>query len=148
MKVILTQDVKKLGQQGDVVEVSDGYARNYLIPRGMVEEATKMKLKEVEEKSASLQKKRDREKIEAEELKARLEGKSVTIKVKTGSGDKLFGAVTAREISDILQEEFGVAIDKKKIDIPEAIKNLGEYKVRLKIYPSVQAEVKIIVTSA
>ena len=147
MKVILIQDVKKLGKKGDIVEVSDGYARNFLIPQGLVEEGTKTKIKETEEKTVRQAKKIDREKEQAELTKARLEGREVTIKVKAGTGDKLFGAVTAKEISDILQKEFGVSIDKKKIEIVEPIKHLGEHTVRLKIYPSVQAEVKLIVAS-
>lgn len=147
MKVILTQDVKKLGQEGDIVEVANGYGRNYLIPRGMAEEATKEKIKEVKEKNVSQEKKKEREKSEAEELKARIDGKSVTIKAKAGSSDKLFGAVTSKEISDILQEELGVSIDKKKIDVPEPIKSLGEHQVRIKLFPEVQAEVKVIVAS-
>ncbi len=147
MKVILIQDVKKIGQKGQIIEVSDGYARNYLIPQGLAEEGTKTKIKEAQEKSVREEKKKSREKEQAEALKARIDGKTVQIKVKTGAGDKLFGAVTAKEISDILQKEFGVPIDKKKIDIPEAIKHLGEHTIRLKIYPSVQAEVKIVVAS-
>lgn len=147
MKVILIQDVKKLGQKGQIFEVSDGYARNFLIPQGLAEEGTKTKIKETQEKNVREEKKKDREKEQAEALKARLDGKRVQIKVKTGAGDKLFGAVTAKEISDILQKEFRVSIDKKKIEIPEPIKHLGEHTVRLKIYPSVQAEVKIVVAS-
>ncbi|HHW61780.1 MAG TPA: 50S ribosomal protein L9 [Syntrophomonadaceae bacterium] len=147
MKVILTEDVKKLGQKGDIVEVANGYGRNYLIPRGMAEEATKEKIKEIKEKNVSQEKKKEREKSEAEELKARIDGKSVTIKARTGSSEKLFGAVTSKEISDILQEELGVSIDKKKIDVPEPIKNLGEHQVRIKLFPEVQAEVKVIVAS-
>jgi len=147
MKVILIQDVKKLGQKGQIIEVSDGYARNFLIPQGLAEEGTKTKIKETQEKNVREDKKKDREREQAESLKARLDGKSAQIKVKTGAGDKLFGAVTTKEISDILQKEFKVSIDKKKIEILEPIKHLGEHTVRLKIYPSVQAEVKIVVAS-
>lgn len=145
MKVILTQDVKKLGLKGQVLEVSDGYARNFLIPQGLAHEATKTKLKEIQEKSVKDERKKSSEKEKAEALKIKLDGKKVEIKVKAGTGDKLFGAVTTREIADILQEELGVSMDKKKIEIGEPIKHLGKYNIKLKIYPSVQAEIKLIV---
>jgi len=145
MKVILTQEVKKLGLKGQVLEVSDGYARNFLIPQGLAEEATKTKLKEIQEKSGKEERKKTSEKEKAEALKMKLHGKKIEIKVKAGAGDKLFGAVTVKEIADILQKDFGVSIDKKKIDVGEAIKHLGQYNIKLKIYPSVQAEVKLIV---
>jgi len=147
MKVILTQDVKKLGLKGEVKDVSDGYARNFLIPQGLAEEATKTKLKEEQEKHLKEEKKKAKEKTAAEALKAKLDGKKVEVKVKTGGGNKLFGAVTAREIADILQKEFGVLIDKKKIDMGEPIKHLGEYAVKIKLYPSIQAEVKLNITT-
>lgn len=146
MKVILTQEVKKLGSKGQILEVSDGYARNYLIPQGLAEEATKTKIKEIQEKSIKEEKKKSSEKDNAEALKNKLHGKKVEIRVKAGAGDKLFGAVTTREIADLIQAEFGVTIDKKKIEMDESIKHLGQYKIRLKIYPSVQAELKLVVS--
>lgn len=143
MKVILIQDVKKIGEKGKILEVSDGYARNFLIPRGLAEEATRTKLKEQEEKSAKEAKQKSKEKEKAQALKERIDGQKLEIKVKTGGGDKLFGAVTPKEIADNLQKEFGVSIDKKKIDINETIKHLGEYKVKVKVYPSIQAELLV-----
>jgi large subunit ribosomal protein L9 len=147
MKVILTQEVKKLGIKGQILEVSDGYARNFLIPQGLAEEATKTKIKEIQEKSIKEEKKKSSEKDSAEALKNKLHGKEVEIRVKAGAGDKLFGAVTTREIADLLQAKFGVSIDKKKIDLGEPIKHLGQYNIKLKIYPSVQAELKLVVAS-
>ncbi len=147
MKIILTQDVKKLGTKGQVLEVSDGYARNFLLPQGLAEEANKTKLKEIQEKNLKEEKKKNKEKEAAEELKQKLNGQSVEIKVKTGGGDKLFGAVTSKEIADSIQQKFKVPIDKKKIEIGEAIKHLGEYKVKVKIYPSVQAELNLIISN-
>lgn len=146
MKVILNQDVKKLGIKGEIIEVSDGYARNYLIPQGLAEEATKTRIKEITEKSIKEEKKKSSEKDSAEALKNRLQGKKVEIRVKAGAGDRLFGAVTTREIADLLQAEFGVSIDKKKIEIDEPIKHLGQHKIKLKIYPAVQAEIKLVVS--
>ncbi|HEX3011876.1 MAG TPA: 50S ribosomal protein L9 [Syntrophomonadaceae bacterium] len=145
MKIILIKDVKNLGREGEIKQVSDGYARNFLIPRGLAAEATATKLKESQERGVREQKKKDRETEEAQELKQKLDGKSVSIQVKTGGSDRLFGAVTAKEIADVIKQNFGVNIDKKKIDIAEPIKHLGEYQIKLKIYPSIQAEIKVIV---
>ncbi|NLN88211.1 MAG: 50S ribosomal protein L9 [Syntrophomonadaceae bacterium] len=143
MKVILIQDVKKLGSKGQIMEVSDGYGRNYLIPQGLAEEATKTRLKEIEEKGIKAEKKKNAEKEKAEIMKSKLHGQQVNIKVKTGSGDRLFGAVTPKEIAEVLQENFGVTIDKKKIEVGEPIKHVGNYTINIKIYPAVQAEVKL-----
>ncbi|MGS0765923.1 50S ribosomal protein L9 [Syntrophomonas curvata] len=148
MKVILVQDVKNLGREGEVREVSDGYARNFLIPKGLATEATKGNLKEIEEKAIRLQKQKDRERIEAQALVERLDGKSVKIAARVGGGDKLFGAVTAREISEAINQEFKVKLDKKKVDLGDPIKHLGEYPVKLKIYPSLQAQIMVRVEAA
>ncbi len=145
MRVILIQDVKKLGTKGQVLEVSDGYGRNYLIPQGLAEEATKTRVKEIQEKNLKAEKKKNTEKDNAEALRNKLHGQKIKIRVKTGSGDRLFGAVTAKEIADALQQNYGVNIDKKKIETGEPIKHLGNYTVKIKIYPAVQAEIKIVV---
>jgi large subunit ribosomal protein L9 len=147
MKVILIQDVKKLGKVGDIKEVSDGYARNFLIPKGLAKEATTTLLKETQEKSVREEKKKDKEKEQAEAVKQKIDGKSITIKAKTGGGDKLFGAITVREVSDSIHQQLGLVVDKKKIDMAEPIKHLGEYQAKIKIYPSIQAEIKIIVAA-
>lgn len=148
MKVILTQDVKNLGKEGDVKDVSDGYARNYLIPRGLVVEATKANIKEKEDQASRLQKQKDREKTEAQALHDRLNGKSITLTARCGGGDKLFGAVTSKEIADTLNKQFKVKLDKKKVDLGEPIKHLGEYPVKIKIYPLIQAEITVRVEAA
>jgi len=147
MKVILTQDVKKQGVKGQVLEVSDGYARNYLIPQGLAEEASKTRLKEIEEKNLRDAKQKDKEKDNANKLKIKLDGQTIELKAKTGSNDKLFGAVTSQEIADAVEGRFGIKIDKKKIEQGEAIKHLGEYSFKIKIYPSIQAELKLIITA-
>ena len=145
MKVILTEDIKKLGVMGQIVEVTNGYGRNYLIPHGLAEEATKGKVSEIEAKSLKAEKRKHSEKERAEALKQQLHGQKVEIKVKAGSGDKLFGAVTAKEIAESLQAAFGVTIDKKKIDTGDPIKQLGTHNIKLKIYPAVQADIKLVV---
>ena len=143
MKVILTQDVKNLGKEGDVKDISDGYARNYLIPRGLVVEATKANIKEKEDQTNRLQKQKEREQTEAQALRDRLNGKSITVTARSGGGDKLFGAVTTKEIADALNKKFKVKLDKKKGDLGEPIKHLGEYPVKIKIYPLIQAEITV-----
>ncbi|HWQ76743.1 MAG TPA: 50S ribosomal protein L9 [Syntrophomonas sp.] len=147
MKVILTQDVKKQGVKGQVIEVSDGYARNYLIPKGLAEEANKTKLKEIEEQNQHNIRLKEKEKDQAEQIKAKLDGQTIELKAKTGGNEKLFGAITNQEIVDALHKKFGVKIDKKKIEQGEAIKHLGEYSFKIKIYPAIQADLKLIVTA-
>lgn len=145
MKIILIKDVKSLGREGEIKEVSDGYARNFLIPKGLATEATTTKLKESQEKEIREQKKKTRETEDAQALKEKLDGQAVAIAVKTGGSDRLFGAVTAKEIADVINQQFGVNIDKKRIEMTDPIKHLGEYQVKLKIYPSIQAQIKVIV---
>jgi len=148
MKVILSREVKNLGKEGEIKEVADGYARNYLIPKGLAREATTSTLKESEEKKLQVQKKKDREKNDAENLRDKLAGKTVRIQARSGGGDKLFGAVTAKEIAENIKSQYAVDLDKKKIDLGEPIKHLGEYRVKLKIYPSVQTEITVKVVAA
>ncbi|HHV15397.1 MAG TPA: 50S ribosomal protein L9 [Gelria sp.] len=148
MKVILTQDVKNLGNEGDIVDVSDGYARNYLIPRGLVVEATEGNLKKREAQASRQQRRKDREQTKAQALHDRINGKSITITARAGEGDKLFGAVTGKEIADTLNKQFKVKVDKKKVDLGEPIKHLGKHPVKIKIYPQIQAEITVQVEAA
>lgn len=145
MKVILTQDVKKLGKKGEIKEVSDGYARNYLIPQGFAQEATVSRLKETQDQKQRQERLKTKEEHQARLLKEKLDGKIVSVKAKTGAGDKLFGAVTSREIGEVLQKEFGVNVDKKKIELGETIKHLGKYPVHIKIYPGIHADLEVSV---
>ncbi|HOQ09987.1 MAG TPA: 50S ribosomal protein L9 [Syntrophomonadaceae bacterium] len=148
MKVIFLQDVKGQGKKGEIKEVADGYARNYLIPKGLAVEATKARLKEMQEQQEKQRKTQEKEKTEAVKIQQVLHGQSVTIKARTGGGDKLFGAVTAKEIAETIEKQFKVTIDRKKIELTEPIKHLGEYAIKIKIYPSVQADMQVIVTAA
>ncbi len=147
MKVILTKEIKNLGKEGDVKEVADGYARNYLLPRGLAVEATNTNIKAGEEKKQRVQKHKDREMADAEALRDKIDGKTVKVPARAGGGDKLFGAVTSREIAEFIHKEYKLDIDKKKIDLKDPIKHLGEYRVKLKIYPAVQAEIIVVVTA-
>jgi large subunit ribosomal protein L9 len=145
VKVILIQDVKNLGKKGEIKEVSDGYARNYLIPQGFAQEATPARLKESEEQKQRQERKKGKEESQARLIKEQIDGKTVSIKVRTGGGEKLFGAVTSREVAEILNQEFGVQIDKKKIEMGEPIKHLGKYPVHIKIYPGIHAKLQVSV---
>ncbi|PJB00087.1 MAG: 50S ribosomal protein L9, partial [Ignavibacteria bacterium CG_4_9_14_3_um_filter_36_18] len=136
MKVILRQNYEVLGQIGDMVDVKDGYARNYLIPRKIAYIALKGNIRALEEEKKSLNKKMQQELHTAENLSNELEKVSVTIPVQVGEEDKIFGAVTTQMIADSLKEK-GYEIDKRKIEIEEPIKALGIYGIDIKLHPSV-----------
>ena len=142
MKVILRKDYENLGNVRDVVEVKDGYARNYLIPQGIAVTATdkNMKVLQEEEKMAELRK--NKAKRQAEELAQKLADVSLTAAVKVGEEDKVFGAVTAQDIAQLLQEK-KFDIDKKDIELSEPIKALGVYTISIKLHTDVQAEVRL-----
>ena len=142
MKVILRQNFETLGQIGDAVDVKDGYARNYLIPRKIAYAALKGNIQALEEEKKNLAKRRQQEIESAEKLAAELEKVSVTIPVQVGEEDKIFGSVTNQMIGDALKEK-GYEIDRRKIEIEEPIKALGIYGVSLKIHPSVNAKIKV-----
>lgn len=145
MKVILLDDVKNVGKKGDIIEVADGYARNYLIPKKLAVEATPGKIKEI-----NLQKEVEERKRRAEEEKARniaavLKGKEIYVKASAGSGGKLFGAVNSKDIAEAIKEQLGIEIDRKKIVLKEPIKQIGRFKVNIKLYPGVQVDVLVAV---
>ena len=142
MKVILTEDVKKLGSKGDVVDVADGYARNYLFPRGMAAEATKGKMKEIKEQEAKKERLESEKREEAEKLKSKIESEKFVLKVKAGEQGRLFGSVNTKDISEAAAEK-GYDIDKRKIELNDSIKNLGMHNVSVKLYDDITAELKI-----
>ena len=143
MKVILLTDVKSVGKKGDVVDVADGYGQNFLIPRKLASPATagavKLRKKEMAEQSS----KKAREVEAAREIAKKLESKPVTIKVKVGENDKLFGSVTSADIAKAVKAEFGQNVEKKKIDLKKPIRERGEHKVKARLYKGVQAELTI-----
>lgn len=143
MRVILCQDVKNLGQKGDVVKVADGYARNYLIPKGLAVEATQGKLKELQRQRQAESEKRRREEEEARKLAARLEDLKVQLRVKTGDLGKIFGAVSNKDIAEALVRDHQISIDKKKVLLEEPIKTPGRYRVELKLHPSVRTHISV-----
>ncbi len=142
MKVILRQNYESLGQVGDIVEVKEGFARNFLIPRKIAYTALKGNLIALEEEKKNIDKKLQQEVQSAEKLAVELEKVSVTIPVQVGEEDKIFGSVTTQMIADSLKEN-GYEIDKRKIEIEEPIKSLGIYSISIKLHANVNANVKV-----
>jgi large subunit ribosomal protein L9 len=142
MKVILRQNHESLGQIGDLVEVKEGFARNFLIPRKIAYVALKGNIKSLEEEKKTFLKKKQHELTTAENLAAQLEKVSVSIPVQVGEEDKIFGTVTTQMIADALKEK-GFEVDKRKIEIEEPIKSLGIYGVSVKVHANVNAKIKV-----
>ena len=146
MKVIFTQDVKGSGKKGEVKEVSDGYARNFLIGKGLAVEATAKNLSDLAGKKSSEQHKTDVAKAEAAENAAKLKDKKVVIKAKAGAGGKLFGAITAAQVADAVSEQLGVKADKKKVALSAEIKAFGSYTAEVKLYTGISEKIGVEVT--
>ena len=144
MKVVLLEDVKGQGKKGDIVDVSDGYARNFLIKKNLAKEANSSAVNEAKQKREAEERRKAAEKAEAENLAKNLFGKEISLFVKCGDNGKIFGSVTSKEISEELLKS-GFDIDKKKIVLKENIKNEGLYEVEIKIYPEISAKIKLLV---
>lgn len=145
MEIILIQDVKALGKKGDIVKVSDGYARNFILPKKLGLEATKQNLNDLNTQKAAEERKQKEILSEAQGLSKKLEDVAIKVSIKAGEGGKAFGSVSTKEIAAALKEQFGLDLDKKKIVLSEAIKNAGVYTVGVKLHPKVTAELKIMV---
>ncbi len=145
MRVILLKDIKGTGKKGDIINASDGHARNYLIPRGLAREASDSNLRELGHQQATAKKKADEALAAAKAMKNRLE-KEVVIKFKESAGDggRLFGAITNKDIADALSKKHKIDIDKKKISI-DSIKTVGEHIAKIKLHTGVSADLKIVV---
>ncbi len=143
MKVILLQDVKKLGKKGDVIEASDGYARNFLFPRKLAEEATNANMHVLNAKKENERKKKLAELEAAQKLAAELKGKEVKIEAK-GNNGRLFGAITSKDVSELINKEYKLSIDKKKI-VMDTIKVAGSYDIEIKLYPEVSTKMKVTI---
>lgn len=142
MKVVLLEDVKKVGKKNDIVEVSAGYARNFLFKKNLAVEASSDALNEVKQKLGAQKAKEARELAEAKEMKTKLDGKTFTIRKKTGEGGRLYGALTAIDIADCLAKE-GFVIDKRNITPAQALKNVGSTNVSLKLHTEVSCEITV-----
>lgn len=143
MKVILEKDVKNLGKKGDIVEVAEGYGRNFLFPRGLASEATAGNLKRLKNEKDAEKAKQDKQLSEAKKIAEQINNQVLQIKAKVGDAGKLFGSITAQEISERLQAQYKVEIDKRKIELKEPIKTLGTFPIQVKVYPKVQATIKV-----
>lgn len=143
MKIILLQDVKSLGKQGEIVDVSDGYARNFILPKKVGLEANSKNLNDLKLQKAN-EEKRAQELLEAaKELAEVLETKEVVVKMKSGEGGKTFGSISSKEIAAEAKKQCDLELDKKKIQLPEPIKALGAYEVIVKLHPKVSAKLKV-----
>lgn len=143
MKVILLQDIKGVGKKGQLLDASDGHAKNYLIPRKMAMEASKANLNELEQKKKSEESKRQRELEKAQALAKSLQESAIRVSVKTGENGKLFGSVTSKEIASALLSQAGIDLDRKKIHLPEPIKAIGEKQVEIKLHSQVAAKITV-----
>lgn len=145
MKVIFIKDVKGQGKKGQVKEVSEGYAANFLLPRGLARSATEGNMKVLENQNAAEEKRKQQEKDEAVALGKKLESLTVELKAKAGEGGKLFGAITSKQIAEALAKQ-GHKIDKRKIELDEPIRTLGVTQMSVKLHPDVKATLKVQVT--
>ncbi len=146
MKVILTADVKGVGKKQEIVNVSDGYARNFLFPRKLAMDATPGAAKELEKKQAAERARETERRMAAEKKASSLRGKVINVVAKCGAQGRLYGSVTGAEIAQALNEQHGVDVDKKKIDLSEPIRTVGETEVVVKLYPEISAKMTVRVT--
>lgn len=144
MEVILKADVKGLGKKGEKVKASDGYARNFLFPKGLAVEANAQSLTELRNREQSNQHKIDTEIAAANASRDKLQGKTVKLTAKAGQNGKIFGSVTAKEVAAEISKQFGVTVDKRKITMDD-IKNFGSYKIEVKLYTNISAEMTVMV---
>ncbi|MCD8068541.1 MAG: 50S ribosomal protein L9 [Lachnospiraceae bacterium] len=148
MKIILLQDEKKLGKKGDIVEVSEGYARNFILPKKIGVEANARNMNDLKLQKAS-QEKRAKEQLEAAQaLAAQIGDKTVTVSMKAGENGKTFGSISTKEIAAALKDQHGIEVDKKKIVLPEAIKTFGIFDVAVKLHPQVAGTIRVKVEEA
>ncbi|SHE87279.1 50S ribosomal protein L9 [Clostridium fallax] len=144
MKVILLQDVKKLGKKGDVINTSDGYARNYLFPRKLAEEATDSNLHVLNAKKETERRKKLAELEAAQKLAGELKNKEIKINAKAGENGRLFGAITSKDVAELIKKQFNVDVDKKKI-VMDTIKVSGTFEIEVKLYPEVSTKMKVVI---
>ena len=148
MKVILTKDIKGTGYIGDIINVSDGYARNFLFPKGLAKEATAQNLNIAKQQQKANENRKLLERLSAEEAAKKLKGLRVIVKAKCGENGRLFGSITSKEISDAILAQHGIEIDKKRIVLDDNIKELGEITLQVKLHAGISTEIVVSVESA
>ena len=147
MKVIFMQDVKGQGKKGEIKNVSDGYAKNFLIPKGAAIEATAANLNDLKGKNDSIKFKKDTEEDNAKKLADKLKDLAVKISAKCGDNGKLFGSITSKDLSEELKKQHNIEIDKRKFNMPDAIKSSGEFNISIKLHPGIVGTLKVFVVS-
>lgn len=147
MKVILTQDIKSVGKKGQVLDASDGYARNYLLPKKLAVIADAANLNELKTKQDANKYKKDMSMANARELAEKMKEFELIFKIKAGENGKIFGSVTAKDIADELNKKYFVEVDKKKVMLNDAIKNLGVYNIEIKLFEGISGKVKVNVVA-
>ncbi len=145
MEIILRQDMDEIGIEGDIIKVSNGYARNYLIPKGFAFEATPQNIKSLELRRKKIEVRKLKAKEEAEKFKEQLEGITISLTQKAGDEGKLYGSVTSMDIAEGLESQ-DIVVDRRKIMLDKPIKSLGEFDVSVRIYPEVLASIKVVVS--
>ena len=148
MKVILLKDIKGTGSKDQIIEVSDGYGRNYLLPRKLAVEATSEALNSIEKSKAAAKHREDVRKDDAEQAARSLKGKNVTVKVRAGENGRLYGSITTQEIADALKAQHGVELDKRKIELDEKVTNVGQTTITVKLYAGVASKMNLIIEAA
>jgi len=143
MKVILTQDVKSLGKKGQVIDASDGYARNFLLPKKIAVLADAANMNELKTKQEANKYKKDMSMAAAKEVAEKMKNFQITFKLKAGENGKIFGSVTSKDIADELNKKYYVEVDKKKVMLSDAIKNLGTYNVEIKLFEGISGTLKV-----
>ena len=146
MKVILTQDVKAQGKKGDLIDVSDGYANNFLLKKGLAKVATKQAINELEGKKGAEQYRRNQEELKAKNIADRMKEITVKLTAKAGQEGKLFGSITSKDVAKALKEQYNIDVDKRKIDLPDGIKSCGTRDVNVSLYTGVVGTFKVQVT--
>lgn len=142
MKVIFLQDVKGQGKKGEIKDLSEGYVRNFLIPRGLAKEATESNVKTLDAQKRSEEKRKEQEKREAQELGAKLSELTVKVKGKAGEGGRLFGAISSKQVAQALEEQFQIKVDKRKLEM-DAIRALGVTQIKVKLHNEVTTTLKV-----
>ena len=148
MKVILLQDVKSLGKRGELVDASDGYARNYLLPKKLAKEANAQAMNEYRNAENSKNYKIATQKSQAEGYKKKFEGKTFKMTARAGQGGKLFGSITSKQVADEIKKQYGIDVDKRKVVLERDIKEFGTYKAEVKLFTGISANIDIQVSEA